>query len=214
MARSVDRVPGATVTLAVPAASVEGSTKGAPCRIVHYTKLTVIREMANHDIIISTGFPSFALFFFPWKTYVLDFFTMYFLEWIESSMDDPHFKPARRRAWVSQSRKLLNIQLTFADYVLAASERQRDAHLGAMMNLGLVSPKSHRGPDAALKLIGLAPHGIRNDPLEHTKQVVKGRYAGIKETDKLILWNGGIVAWYDPATLLRAMAEFSRARRH
>ncbi len=208
----VDRVPGASVTLAVPAASVEGSTKGAPCRIVHYTKLTVIREMAKHDIIIATGFPSFALFFFPWKTFVLDFFTMYLLEWIESSKDDPHYRAARRRAWISQARKLLNIQLTFADFVLAASERQRDAYLGSMMSLGLVSPRSHKKDPSLGKLIGLAPHGIRNDPLEHTKQVVKGRYAGIKETDKLILWNGGIVSWYDPATLLHAMAELCRER--
>lgn len=208
----VEKIPDASVTLAVPAASVEGSTKNAPCRIVHYTKLTVIREMAKHDIIIATGFPSFALFFFPWKTFVLDFFTMYLLEWIESSKDDPYYKAARRRAWISQARKLLNIQLTFADFVLAASERQRDAHLGAMMSLGLVSPRSHSKDPSFHKLIGLAPHGIRHDPLEHTKQVVKGRYAGIKETDKLILWNGGIVSWYDPATLLRAMAEISRER--
>ena len=207
-----ESIPDASVTLAVPAASVEGSTKNAPCRIVHYTKLTVIREMAKHDIIIATGFPSFALFFFPWKTFVLDFFTMYLLEWIESSMDDPHYKPGRRRAWISQSRKLLNIQLTFADFVLAASERQRDAYLGAMMNLGLISPQSHAKDRTLRKLIGLAPHGIRNDPLEHTKHVIKGRYAGMKETDKLILWNGGIVAWYDPATLIRAVAEISQER--
>jgi glycosyltransferase involved in cell wall biosynthesis len=208
----VERIPDASVTLAVPAVTVQGSTENAPCRIVHYTKLTAAREIAKHDIIISTGFPAVALLFFPWKTYVLDFFTMYFLEWIESSMDDPHFKPARRRAWVSQARKLLNIQLTFADFVLAASERQRDAYLGAMMNLGLISPQSHAKDRTLHKLIGLAPHGIRNEPLEHTRQVIKGRYAGIKETDKLILWNGGIVAWYDPATLIRAMAEISQER--
>jgi glycosyltransferase involved in cell wall biosynthesis len=207
-----DNVPGATVTLAVPADCVQGSTEGAPCRVVHYTKLSVVREIAKHDIIISTGFPAYALFFFPWKTYVLDFFTTYLLEWMEASKDDPAFSPVRRKAWLSQARKMLNIQLTYADYVLAASDRQRDAHLGSMISLGLVSTWSHKQDRTLHKLIGVAPHGIRPDPLEHTKQVVKGRYAGIKESDKLILWNGGITSWYDPATLIRAVANLSRER--
>lgn len=208
----VERVPDASVTLAVAADSAQGRVENPPCRVVYYTKLTVLREIAKHDIVIATGFPGYALFFFPWKTFVLDFFTVYILEWMESSADDPGFRPARRKAWLSQARKLLNIQLTFADYVLAASERQRDAHLGSMMSLGLISPHSHAKDRSLSKLIGIAPHGIRNDPVQRTKQMIKGRYAGIKETDKLVLWNGGIVSWYDPATLIRAIAELSRER--
>ena len=209
----VERLPDAGVTLAVPGGSVQGQTANAPCRVVpYYTKLGALREMAKHDIIIATGFPNHALLLFPWKTFVLDFFTTYLLEWMEASKDDPAFDPLRRGAWLSRSRKLLNVQLTFADYVLAASERQRDAHLGSMMSLGLVSPRSHTKDPSLHRLIGVAPHGIRNDPLEHTKQVVKGRYGGIKETDKLILWNGGIVSWYDPNTLIRAVGELSRER--
>jgi len=84
--------------------------------------------------------------------------------------------------------------------------------MSSMMALGLISPRSHSKDPSLHKLIGLSPHGIRNDPLEHTKQVVKGRYGGIKETDKLILWNGGIVSWYDPVTLLQAMAQISSER--
>jgi glycosyltransferase involved in cell wall biosynthesis len=210
----VERVPGASVTLAVPADSVHGKTQNAPCRVVHlHTKLSTIREMANHDIIIATGFPGYALVFFPWKTFVLDLFTQYLLEWMEASEDDPAFlNPVYRRAWLSQSRKRLNIHLTFADFVLAASDRQRDAHLGSMMSLGLISPRACRKDPSLRKLVDVAPHGVRPDPLEHTKQVVKGRYAGIRETDKLILWNGGIINWYDPATLIRALAELSRER--
>jgi len=102
------------------------------------------------------------------------------------------------------------MQLTFADYVLAASERQRDAHLGSMMSLGLVSPRSHTKDPSLHRLIGVAPHGIRADPAELTEHMVKGKYAGIKKTDRLILWNGGILGWYDPCTLIRAFAEVAR----
>jgi glycosyltransferase involved in cell wall biosynthesis len=37
-------------------------------------------------------------------------------------------------------------------------------------------------------------------------------YAGVSQTDKLLIWNGGIVHWYDPATLLRAMAMIRERR--
>ena len=208
----VEHVPGASVTLAVPVDSVQGSTKGAPCRVVHYTKLSLYREIANHDIIIATGFPVYAMLFFPWKTFVLDLFTQYLLEWMEASKDDPGFTPLRRGTWLSQSRKLLNIQLTFADFVLAASERQRDAHLGSMVSLGLITTGSHIADPSLHRLIGVAPHGIRADPAELTEHMVKGKYAGIKKTDRVILWNGGILGWYDPCTLIRAFAEVARDR--
>jgi glycosyltransferase involved in cell wall biosynthesis len=42
--------------------------------------------------------------------------------------------------------------------------------------------------------------------------VVKGKYAGIRETDRLLLWNGGVLSWYDPATLLRAFRQISSER--
>ena len=68
--------------------------------------------------------------------------------------------------------------------------------------------------DPALhKLIEPAPHGIRPDPLpEHATPAVRGVYAGISATDKLLIWNGGIIDWYDPATLLRAMAKIREHR--
>jgi len=205
-----ERVPGASVTLAVPAESLQGTVQNAPCRFVTYTKRSIVREIANHDIIIATGFPAYSLFLFPWKTFVLDYFTQYLLEWMETSKET--FNPLRRRAWLSEARKLLNIQLTYADFVLAANSRQRDAHIGAMMSLGLISSRAYEEDPTLRRLIGLAPHGVRPDPLEHTRDVVKGQYAGISKTDKLILWNGGIVNWYDPSTLIRAFAQVALER--
>jgi glycosyltransferase involved in cell wall biosynthesis len=37
-------------------------------------------------------------------------------------------------------------------------------------------------------------------------RVLKGIFPGIAATDTVILWNGGIVKWYDPLTLVRAVA--------
>ncbi|MCH8161973.1 MAG: glycosyltransferase [Chloroflexi bacterium] len=44
------------------------------------------------------------------------------------------------------------------------------------------------------------------------QKVLKGVYAGIKEDDKVILWNGGMVHWYDPETFLRALHLLAKER--
>jgi glycosyltransferase involved in cell wall biosynthesis len=41
---------------------------------------------------------------------------------------------------------------------------------------------------------------------------LKGVYPGIGEDDFVLIWSGGILHWYDPTTLLQAMAVVSRAR--
>jgi glycosyltransferase involved in cell wall biosynthesis len=207
-----ERVPGATVTLAVPQADLGAFPEGLPFRVVPYNNVTAVREIEAHDIIISTGFPVGALLPFLRKTLVLDFFTQYFIEWLEAAGDDPGMSKRRRRAWMSVARKFVCSQLTFADYILAANDRQRDTYIGSLLNLDLIRPSTYKHDNSLRMLVDVAPHGMRPDSLEHTKKVVKGKYAGIRETDKLLLWNGGVLHWYDPATLLHAFHEISRKR--
>ena len=207
-----ERVPGAAVTLAVPEADLGAFPEGLPFRVVPYNQVSAVREINAHDIIISTGFPVGAVLPFLRKTLVLDFFTQYFIEWLEAAGDDPGVSKRRRRAWISVARKFVCSQLTFADYILAANDRQRDTYIGSLLNLDLIRPSTYKRDSSLRMLIDLAPHGMRPDKLEHTKSVVKGKYAGIRETDKLILWNGGVLHWYDPATLLHAFRQISSKR--
>ena len=104
------------------------------------------------------------------------------------------------------------MQLTFADYVICANERQRDTYVGSLSALGLIDPDAYEKDDTLRRYIDVAPHGIRPDEIKHEKRVLKGVYAGINEGDKVMLWNGGTVAWYDPEPFLRALHILSKER--
>jgi glycosyltransferase involved in cell wall biosynthesis len=207
-----ERVPGAAVTLAVPERDLGAFQEGLPFRVVPYNQASAVREIAAHDIIISTGFPVGAVLPFFWKTFVLDFFTQYFIEWLEAAGDDPGISKRRRRAWMSVARKFVSSQLTFADYILAANDRQRDTYIGSLLNLDLIRPSTYQRDSSLRKLVDVAPHGMRPDKLERTGTAVKGKYAGIRESDRLLLWNGGVLHWYDPATLLHAFRQICDRR--
>src|SRR5438874_2729661 len=62
------------------------------------------------------------------------------------------------------------------------------------------------------RLIDVASFGIRPEPAVLRRPVLKGVYPGIAPADRVLIWNGGILHWYDPTTLLHAMASLRDAR--
>ena len=135
---------------------------------------------------------------------VLDFFSQFHFEWLEVGRD--LFKGWRRRLWNAAGREYINLQLLVADFVTCANDRQRDSYLGAMASLGLLTPRTYDRDSTLRRLIDVVPHGVRREAFPEGRGGVKGAYPGIKEHDKLLLWLGGILYWYDPGSLLRALA--------
>jgi glycosyltransferase involved in cell wall biosynthesis len=113
---------------------------------------------------------------------------------------------------MNKNRSYITMQLTLADFVLCANERQRDTYIGMLSALGLIDPTMYDRDDTLRRCIDVAGHGIRPDSLTREHRVLKGVYAGIRETDKVILWNGGTVSWYDPEPFLRALHLISKER--
>jgi glycosyltransferase involved in cell wall biosynthesis len=74
----------------------------------------------------------------------------------------------------------------------------------------LVTPRVYDADPTLNRYIGVAPHGIRPEPPVSTRRVLRGVRAGFKESDRLIVWNGGIIQWYDPATLIEALRRLGR----
>lgn len=203
-----DALPDAQVTLAIT--NKEDAPKIPGVRVVQYGILRVLRLIAQHDIIISSAFmPHYALFFRD-KLFVADMFSQYFIEWMELARSEK--KWLKQTTWMNANRTYLNMQLTMADFVICANERQRDTYVGSLSALGLIDPDSYEKDDTLRRYIDVAPHGIRPDEITHEKRVLKGEFAGIKETDKVLLWNGGTVAWYDPAPFLKALHILSKER--
>jgi glycosyltransferase involved in cell wall biosynthesis len=121
------------------------------------------------------------------------------------------FRGLHRVLWTRTGQVYANLQLLIADLVLCANERQRDAYLGAMASLGLLTPRTYDRDSTLRRLIDVVPHGVRPEPFPAEGEGVKGSYPGIDKSDKLLLWLGGILYWYDPISLLRALARVRRS---
>jgi hypothetical protein len=115
--------------------------------------------------------------------------------------------PAERYATARSDTEVLNRQLSRADFLVCASEKQRDFWLGQLAAIGRVNPATFDADESLRSLIDVAPFGLPSEPPEKQAKVLKGVVDGIAEDDFLLLWGGGIYNWFDPLTLIRAVGE-------
>lgn len=143
------------------------------------------------------------------KILVVDVYDPMHLEQLEQGRELP------RDVWtrhVAEATMSLNEQLARGDFFLCASERQRHFYLGQLAALGRLTPEVYEHDADLSGLISVAPFGIDPTPPEHRRDVVKGVRPGIDDDDRLIVWAGGLYNWFDPQTLIRAVARLSERR--
>lgn len=104
-----------------------------------------------------------------------------------------------------------NFSFKMADAVICANENQRDLWTGLMLAQKKIHPADY-DVDASLKnLIGIVPFGLSSNPPMKQGTGPKSLFK-LKETDKIVLWGGGIWDWFDPLTLIKAIHEISKKR--
>ncbi|MET4639075.1 glycosyltransferase [Mycetocola sp. 2940] len=113
---------------------------------------------------------------------------------------------------VRDATDVLNEQLLRGDFFLCASERQRHFYLGQLAALGRINPANYADDPDLTGLISVVPFGLDRTPPAHERTVLKGVLDGIDADDKLLLWSGGLYNWFDPKTLITAVARL--AERH
>ena len=98
-------------------------------------------------------------------------------------------------------------QLSFADRFMCASERQRDLWLGAMMTLGRVN--AARFPDSKATTMddvaAIVPFGFPDVWPNPVKGFLRKKF-GISSDAFVMLWGGGVYEWFDPLTIIKAVA--------
>ncbi len=204
-------LPGAEITLAVPGDRGEVAPPARNVGIRSYaTNAEATLLAANHDVTVSRNFPPQFARVMGKTLLALDAFTPLFIEWMELSRRD--ILPQWRRTWMASNRWYLNMQLTMADFIFCADDRQRDLWVGMMMALDLVPPTVYARDPSLRRYIDVVPYGVPQQPLRPKGPVLKGVVPGIAPTDRVLLWNGGITEWNDTDTLLRAMAELAPRR--
>ncbi len=147
----------------------------------------------------------------PWivhsdKVIVCDLYDPMHLEQLEHGRDRGRDE---RKVAVSDASRILNEQLRRGDFFVCASDKQRDFWLGQMAAVGRLNPMVYDEDDTLRTLIDVVPFGLPPEPPVRTRNAVKGVLPGIEADDKLILWGGGIYNWFDPVTLIDAVARLA-----
>jgi glycosyltransferase involved in cell wall biosynthesis len=195
------------VTLAAPN---EPDIAGDRFAIVSYAERRVATFMADYDVMVGQVF-SAAMLHAARRDGVRLIFDAYdpaLLEVLEIAREEPldRQRAANRRHRVETSAALL-----FADAVVCASEKQRDLWLGALMALGQITPDAYREDVSLRSRVAVVPFGTQEEDARRTGPGFRARL-GIKDTDKVLLWGGGIWNWFDPLTLIRAVELLGRRR--
>ena len=136
------------------------------------------------------------------KVVVADVYDPFHLENLEQTRG---WGPSERDATVRHLTEVLNEQLQRGDFLLCASERQRDFWLGSLSALGRVNPATYDEDPTLASLVGVVPFGLPSSPPKATRPALRGVVPGIGPDDKVILWAGGVYNWFDPLTLVRAV---------
>ena len=117
-----------------------------------------------------------------------------------------------RDAHVQLSIETLNRQLERADFLICATERQRDLFMGQLCALGRANPLTYDEDPTLRRLIDVVPFGLPDKDPVHSRPALRGVVPGIEADDDVIVWAGGVYDWFDPLTLVRAVARLAERR--
>jgi glycosyltransferase involved in cell wall biosynthesis len=102
-------------------------------------------------------------------------------------------------------------QFFVADYFICASQRQIDLWVGALMVAGRINPiaipdGSRVGVD---EFFASVPFGLDENYPISVGTPLRDKF-GIGKDEFLIVWGGGIYQWFDPITIIKAIAELEK----
>jgi glycosyltransferase involved in cell wall biosynthesis len=189
------------VTLAVPGAT---DRSHANFKVVPYNDKSLTRLIPDYDVVVASGYlverhPSLA----QASHLVVDLYDPFPLENLHMHTEA---SPEEQYRIAAYDRAVLTRMVRAGDVFLCASERQRDFWSGWLGGSGRINPYTHAADPSLSSLLLIVPFGISEEPPKASHSVFRGVTPGISSTDFLVLWGGGIWNWFDPLTLIRAVA--------
>lgn len=179
-----------------------------PFRIVT-TEPALVRELApKQDVIVVQGW---VLEFFPFlrdsdACLVTDLYCPFYLELLVDR--EHHPDPDQLTRPIDQLRVTLD-PIRQSDFFVCASEKQRDYWMGVLTALNRINPETYELDRSLRSLIDVVPFGLPDEPPQKRKQAMRGVLPGIGPDDYIVLWGSSIYNWFDPLTLIRAVAQAS-----
>ncbi|MBA2369454.1 MAG: glycosyltransferase [Candidatus Protochlamydia sp.] len=130
------------------------------------------------------------------------------LEIFELFKHDPE---AIRQERLQSSINQLIFNFKMADGILCASEKQRDLWIGFLLGLKLLTFEKYDYDNSLRQIIDVVPFGLSKNKPEKSGPGLREKY-GFSAKDKILLWGGGIWNWFDPLSIIRAVARLSQER--
>lgn len=179
--------------------------------LVPFADHNVLELARRHDVVVFQGW---ILDQFPGLRdlpvcLVVDLYDPFPLEVLASLAAQP---TATSREECMAAVRSVNEQVRRGDFFMCASDRQLDFWLGTLMTLNRINLDTYEDDRTLRSLIDVVPFGLPTEPPRKREPALRGVIPGIGEDDLLLLWGGGIYNWFDPLTLIRAVAR--AARRH
>lgn len=106
--------------------------------------------------------------------------------------------------------QVLKKHMINADFSVCASEKQLDYWLGRYCAIGRLTPEMYGFDRSFRKLIDVVPFGLPEQAPQRTGAGIRNEISGIGVDDFVLLWGGGIWEWFDPLTIIEAVAQVSQ----
>ncbi len=168
------------------------------------TRKALLQGMRQSDVLISQKItPKIARLAKKHQTrLILDAYDIISIESLEAN------RPEKMRDREIINKILLieqSFSFIYADGIICASEKQRDYCIGVLSTLNRIVPLHYDKDNSLRKIIDVVPFGLSSTAPVKTKSNILNKKFGIKETDFVLLWGGGIWNWFDPLTLIEAV---------
>lgn len=209
MAKLLSREHDVRIVSTTKTASLDGDIQTAT--VSHKRPKEMVPHEEWADVLIVQGH---ALTLFPvleksTKIRVVDIYDPMHLEQLEQARGGSLASWNRQ---VIDASEALNHQLELGDFFLCASERQRHFWLGQLAAMGRVNAFNYQRDGDLSSLIDVVPFGLDEEAPEHTRDTLRGVVPGIGPDDKVVVWGGGLYNWFDPITLVQAVAQLAERR--
>jgi glycosyltransferase involved in cell wall biosynthesis len=118
-----------------------------------------------------------------------------------------HYRHTQLDPWhLAKVAAVQRYLLRRGDFFICASERQRAFWLGALLREGRLTPAATRADPSLRTFIDIVPFGLPDEAPEASGPHIEEAFPAISPRDPVLLWNGGIWNWLDPATAIRGVA--------
>lgn len=167
--------------------------------------------IAGADVVLAMGtlVSRFPMLHGVNKPLIVDLYDPFELEKLAQF---PAMAPELREGVDRESERDVAMISRAGDFYICASERQRDFWLGLLLGAGRLNQQTYAQDNEFRALIDVVPFGIPPHPPSAPTPVLKGVHPKIGVNDKLLLWGGGLWEWFDPLSLVEALAVVVQSR--